>query len=271
MPPKHSVRLPDAPSFQPRSASRSLSFPPGQATHSTPSAPEDWGSLPDQGAGCPSQQAAESVIPSGGSSGKALRSFSQESGNAVSYSTSPNWICHCVRESMGLFSFSLQHVTEKLPNFLSLGLLEFSFYGHALSPSSPPNFPPLRPKLPPHAPMHPSVSETLFLPETPSRICSEEQWVCILFFTKRGSLMLQRVDNPPAMQKTQEMRVRSLGREEPLEMEEMATHSSLPARKHPWTEKPGRRESFGSQELDMTEQLNVRVKLNSPHPPEPRD
>ena len=216
----------------------------------------------------PSRQQSQR-FPLGGSSGKALRSFSQESGNAVSYSTSPNWICHRVRESMGLFSFSIQHVTGKLPNFLSLGLLKFSFYGHALSPSSPPNFPPLRPKLPPHASMHPSVSETLFLPETPSCICSEEQWVCILFFTKQGSLMLQRVDNPPAMQKTQEMQVRSLGREEPLE--EMATHSSLPARKHPWTEKPGRRQSFGSQELDITEQLKVRVKLNSQHPPEPRD
>ena len=35
--------------------------------------------------------------------------------------------------------------------------------------------------------------------------------------------MAQKVKNPPAMQ---EMRVRSLGREDPLE-EEMATHSSI--------------------------------------------
>ena len=49
-----------------RTVSRSLSFPPGQATHSTPSAPEDLGSLPDWGPGCPSQQAAESALPSGG-------------------------------------------------------------------------------------------------------------------------------------------------------------------------------------------------------------
>ena len=54
---------------------RPLSFPPGQATHSTPSAPEDLGSLPDCGPGRPSRQAAESALPSGGSLGKALRSF----------------------------------------------------------------------------------------------------------------------------------------------------------------------------------------------------
>ena len=34
------------------------------------------------------------------------------------------------------------------------------------------------------------------------------------------------------------MRVRSLGWDDPLE-EEMATHSSIPAWKIPWTEKPG--------------------------------
>ena len=45
----------------------------------------------------------------------------------------------------------------------------------------------------------------------------------------------QIVKNPPAMQ---EARVRSLGREGPL-VEEMATHSSLLARKIPCTEEPG--------------------------------
>ena len=44
------------------------------------------------------------------------------------------------------------------------------------------------------------------------------------------SLMALVVKNPPAMQETQEMWVRSLGREDPLE-EEMATHSSI----LPWT------------------------------------
>ena len=43
------------------------------------------------------------------------------------------------------------------------------------------------------------------------------------------------VKNPPAMQ---EMRVRSLGQEDPLE-EEMATHSSILAWEIPRTEGPG--------------------------------
>ena len=34
------------------------------------------------------------------------------------------------------------------------------------------------------------------------------------------------------------MRVQSLGREDPLE-KEMATHSSIPAWRIPWTEEPG--------------------------------
>ena len=45
-----------------------------------------------------------------------------------------------------------------------------------------------------------------------------------------------------------ETRVRSLGREDPLEME-MATHSSTLAWKIPWTEEPGRLQSMGSQRV----------------------
>ena len=41
-------------------------------------------------------------------------------------------------------------------------------------------------------------------------------------------------------------RIRSLGREDPLE-KEMATHSSILAWKIPWTEEPGRLQSMGSQ------------------------
>ena len=44
--------------------------------------------------------------------------------------------------------------------------------------------------------------------------------------------------NPPAMQETQEMGVRHLGQEDPLE-EGMATHSSILAQRIPWTEEPG--------------------------------
>ena len=45
-----------------------------------------------------------------------------------------------------------------------------------------------------------------------------------------------------------EPRVRSLGQEDPPE-KEMATHSSTLAWKIPWTEKPGRLQSMGSQRV----------------------
>ena len=47
---------------------------------------------------------------------------------------------------------------------------------------------------------------------------------------------------------TQETRVRSLGRGDPLQ-KEMATHSSILAWKIPWTEEPGRLQSMGSQRV----------------------
>ena len=50
------------------------------------------------------------------------------------------------------------------------------------------------------------------------------------------------------MQETQKKQVRSLGLEDPLE-EGMATHSSDLAWKIPWTEKPGRLQSMGSQKV----------------------
>ena len=54
--------------------------------------------------------------------------------------------------------------------------------------------------------------------------------------------------NPPAMQETQEIRVQSLGREDPLE-EGMATHSSILAWRIPWREEPGGLQSVGLQRL----------------------
>ena len=51
-----------------------------------------------------------------------------------------------------------------------------------------------------------------------------------------ASLAAQMVKNQPAMQ---EIRVQSLGREDPLE-EGMATHSSILAWRIPLTEEPGR-------------------------------
>ena len=51
-----------------------------------------------------------------------------------------------------------------------------------------------------------------------------------------------------SMQGTLEMRFQSLGQEDPLE-EEMATHSSILARKIPWTEEPGGLQSMGSRRV----------------------
>ena len=46
------------------------------------------------------------------------------------------------------------------------------------------------------------------------------------------------VKNPPAMQEPQEIWIRSLGQEDPLE-EGTATHSSVLSWRIPWTEEPG--------------------------------
>ena len=58
--------------------------------------------------------------------------------------------------------------------------------------------------------------------------------------------MVLWVKNSPAMQKTQETWVWSLGREDPLE-EEMATHFGTLAWEFPWMEELGRLQSMGSQ------------------------
>ena len=58
-------------------------------------------------------------------------------------------------------------------------------------------------------------------------------------------LIAQSVKNLPAVQ---EIQVRSLGQEDPLEME-MATHSSILAWRIPWTEEPGGLQSMGLQRV----------------------
>ena len=55
--------------------------------------------------------------------------------------------------------------------------------------------------------------------------------ICLMW----ASLVAQMVKNLPAVRETQ---VQLLGWEDPLE-KEMATHSSIPAWKISWTEKPG--------------------------------
>ena len=60
-----------------------------------------------------------------------------------------------------------------------------------------------------------------------------------------ASLVTQAVKNMPAVQET---RVRSLGREDPLE-KEMVIHSSILAWRVPWTEEPGGLQSMRSQRV----------------------
>ena len=54
------------------------------------------------------------------------------------------------------------------------------------------------------------------------------------------------------MQETQEMRVQSLGREDPQEGG-LATHSGILAWEIPWTEEPGGLQSQGHKESDVIE------------------
>ena len=60
--------------------------------------------------------------------------------------------------------------------------------------------------------------------------------------------MAQWVKNPPEMQETEELQVRSLDLEDPLE-EEMVTHSSILAWEISQTEEPGELQSMGLQRV----------------------
>ena len=57
------------------------------------------------------------------------------------------------------------------------------------------------------------------------------------------------VKNPPAVQ---QMQVQPLGQEDPLE-KELAAHSSILARKIPWTEETGRLQSVVVQSLSRVQ------------------
>ena len=65
--------------------------------------------------------------------------------------------------------------------------------------------------------------------------------------------MAQTVKNLLAMQETW---VGSLGWEDPLEKGK-AMHPNILAWRIPWTEEPGRLQSMGRKESDMTEQLSL--------------
>ena len=73
--------------------------------------------------------------------------------------------------------------------------------------------------------------------------------------------MVHQVKNLPAMQETQEIWVRSLGQEDPLE-KEMAMHFSILLWEIPWTEKPGGLQSMGSRRIIydwVTKQQQIHV------------
>ena len=68
--------------------------------------------------------------------------------------------------------------------------------------------------------------------------------------------MVLRVKNLPANAGDSRDEGSILGHEDPLE-EEVATHSSILARKVPWTEKPGRLQSKGSQRVGHDQATNA--------------
>ena len=75
-------------------------------------------------------------------------------------------------------------------------------------------------------------------------------WATFTFSFTWVSLVAKMVKHLPAMQDTQ---VQSLGWEDPLE-KEMATHSSILAWKIPWSEKPDKLQSMGSQRVQHDSQ-----------------
>ena len=66
------------------------------------------------------------------------------------------------------------------------------------------------------------------------------------------------------MQDKQEMWVRSLGQEDPLE-KEMATHFSILAWEIPWTEEPGGLQSMGSQRQTQLSTVQYSKKQTHTH------
>ena len=65
-----------------------------------------------------------------------------------------------------------------------------------------------------------------------------------------------------AMPETQEMRVQSLGREDPWK-KEMATHSSILAWRISWTEEPGGLQFMGSQSQEQLKQLSMHAYMHT--------
>ena len=70
------------------------------------------------------------------------------------------------------------------------------------------------------------------------------------------------IKNPLPVQERKELRVPSLGQEDPLE-EGMVTHSSILAWRIPWTEEPGGYNPRGDKESGTTERLSTHMKNSS--------
>ena len=73
-----------------------------------------------------------------------------------------------------------------------------------------------------------------------------------------ASLVAQTLKSMPVMQETQ---LQSLDQEDPLE-KSIATHSSILARRIPWTEEPVGYSPWGHKESDTTEQLTLHFILD---------
>ena len=82
---------------------------------------------------------------------------------------------------------------------------------------------------------------------------SRHNWVTSLSLSFLGSLVSEMVKNLLVMQETQ---VPSLGWEDALE-KGMATHSSVPVWRIPWTEEPGGFQSIGSQRVSHNWVTNI--------------
>ena len=80
------------------------------------------------------------------------------------------------------------------------------------------------------------------------KILIHKNWILKCFSTFSSSQVVLVVKNPPANARDIEMRVQSLGGQDPLE-EGMATHSSILAGRIPWAERPGGLQSMGSQRV----------------------
>ena len=83
-------------------------------------------------------------------------------------------------------------------------------------------------------------------------------WMIVIIMSE-GSPGGSAVKNSPVVQEPQELWVRFLGQEDPLE-EGTATHSSILAWRIPWTEGPGGLQSMGSQSQTWLKRLRKHTQ-----------